>query len=130
MTLEVILFRNQKIEEKIKILFTFALYSFLSTCYLVSLMDSQNYFGVFISVPHLVDNNAKIVDERSRNLICDCTLPSLLVYFITNITKYKDTYHNLRYVVDSKFLESTICIFLPIALIFAVHNNISNFELL
>ena len=37
-------------------------------------------FGVFLSVPHLVDNYAKIVDERGRNLICDCTLPTFLVF--------------------------------------------------
>ena len=36
-------------------------------------------FGVFLSVPHLVDNYNKIVDERGRNLLCDRTLPSLLV---------------------------------------------------
>ena len=36
-------------------------------------------FGGFLSVPHLVDNYAKIVDERGRNLMCDRTLPSLLV---------------------------------------------------
>ena len=34
---------------------------------------------VFLSVLHLVDNYAKIVDERARNLMCDGTLQSLLV---------------------------------------------------
>ena len=38
-------------------------------------------FCVFPSVPHLVDNYAKTVDERGRNLMCDRTLPSLFVYF-------------------------------------------------
>ena len=38
-------------------------------------------FCVFPSVPHLVDNYAKIVDERGRNFMCDRTLPSRLVYF-------------------------------------------------
>ena len=37
------------------------------------------FFWVFVSVPHLVDSYAKIVDERGRNLMCDRTLPSLLV---------------------------------------------------
>ena len=38
-------------------------------------------FCVFPSVPHLVDNYAKIVDERGRNLMCDRSLPSRLVCF-------------------------------------------------
>ena len=40
-------------------------------------------FGFFLSVPHLVDNKVKIVDEPGgggRNLMCDRTLSSLLVY--------------------------------------------------
>ena len=41
-------------------------------------------FCVFLSVPHLVDNYAKIVDERVRNLMCDRTLPSRLVSYIMN----------------------------------------------
>ena len=36
-------------------------------------------FCVFLSVPHLVDNYAKIVAERGLNLMCDRTLPSCLV---------------------------------------------------
>ena len=36
-------------------------------------------FWVFLSLPHLVDNYVKIVDERGRNLMCDCILPSRLV---------------------------------------------------
>ena len=39
---------------------------------------------VVLSVPHLVDNYAKIVDERGRNLMCERTLPSRLVWFIHN----------------------------------------------
>ena len=31
-------------------------------------------------MPQLVDNQAKIVDERGRNLMCDRTLPSRLVW--------------------------------------------------
>ena len=41
-----------------------------------------DFFCVFPSVSHLVDNYAKIVDERGRNLMCDCTLPSRLVAII------------------------------------------------
>ena len=36
-------------------------------------------FWVFLCVPHLVDYYAEIADERGRNLICNRTLPSLLV---------------------------------------------------
>ena len=44
------------------------------------LWDSQkNNFWVFLSVPHLVDNYAKIVDGRGGNLMCHRTLPSRLV---------------------------------------------------
>ena len=39
----------------------------------------ENNFWVFSSVPHLVDNYANIVDDRGRNLMCDRTLPSLIV---------------------------------------------------
>ena len=31
-------------------------------------------------MPHLVDNQAKIVNERGWNLMCDRTLPSCLVW--------------------------------------------------
>ena len=37
-------------------------------------------FCVFLSIPHLVDNYAKIVDERGRNLMSNRTLPSRLVF--------------------------------------------------
>ena len=40
---------------------------------------AKNNFWVFLSVPHLVDNYAKIVDGRGRNLMCHRTLPSHLV---------------------------------------------------
>ena len=40
---------------------------------------AKNKFWVFLSVPHLVDNYAKIVDGRGRNLMCHRTLPSRLV---------------------------------------------------
>ena len=36
-------------------------------------------FWVFLSVFHLVENYAKIVDNRGRNFMCNRTLPSLLV---------------------------------------------------
>ena len=42
---------------------------------------AKNNFWVFLSVPHLVDNYAKIVDGRGRNLMCHRTLPSRLVLF-------------------------------------------------
>ena len=42
-----------------------------------------NFLG-FLSVPNLVDNYAKVVDERGRNLMCNRTLPSLLVLKQTN----------------------------------------------
>ena len=37
------------------------------------------FLVLFHFVPDLVDNYAKIVDERGRNLMCDGTLPSRLV---------------------------------------------------
>ena len=43
-----------------------------------------NFWG-FLSVPHLVDNYAEIEDERGRNLVCNRTLPSLLVCFCNSL---------------------------------------------
>ena len=50
---------------------------------------AKNNFWVFLSVPHLVDNYAKIVDGRGRNLMCHRTLPSRLVFFKKIITMLK-----------------------------------------
>ena len=48
----------------------------------------KNNFWVFLSVPHLVDNYAKIVDGRGRNLMCHRTLPSRLVgCLVSNVKK-------------------------------------------
>ena len=41
---------------------------------------AKNNFWVFLSVPHLLDNYAKIVDGRGRNFMCHRTLPSRLVH--------------------------------------------------
>ena len=46
------------------------------------ILKNTSIFGGFLSVPHLVDNYSKIVDERGRNLMCDFTLSSLLVPII------------------------------------------------
>ena len=43
---------------------------------------AKNNFWVFLSVPHLLDNYAKIVDGRGRNFMCHRTLPSRLVCFM------------------------------------------------
>ena len=44
---------------------------------------NMNFCGS-LSVPHLVDNYAKNVDERGRNIMCERTLPSVLVSFPAN----------------------------------------------
>ena len=64
-------------------------------------------FWVFQSVAHLVDNYAKIVDERGRNLIGNRTLPSLLVS-----TAVKRCLRQLYYTVA--FLHIVLFISLPI----------------
>ena len=51
----------------------------LSFCSNTNILKKYMSFWGFLSVPDLVDNYAKIVDERGRNLMCDRTLPSLLV---------------------------------------------------
>ena len=70
---------------------------FTSLCYLLWRLFFRSYnlaleairfekylnFWVFLCVPHLVDNYAKIVDERGRNFMCNRTLPSLLVLFLS-----------------------------------------------
>ena len=43
---------------------------------------AKNNFWVFLSVPHLLDNYAKIVDGRGRNFMCHRTLPSRLVCYM------------------------------------------------
>ena len=45
----------------------------------------------FLSLHHLVDNYAKIVDERGRNMMCVRTLPSLLSVFRALSTYTRDT---------------------------------------
>ena len=52
-----------------------AIFSFIHQFFFKKKVD----FLGFLTVPHLVDNYAKIVDEPVRNLMCDSTLPSLLV---------------------------------------------------
>ena len=42
---------------------------------------AKNNFWVFLSVPHLLDSYAKIVDGRGRNFMCHRTLPSRLVHY-------------------------------------------------
>ena len=42
-------------------------------------LKNTSIFIIFLSVPHLVDNYAKILDEGGRNHLCNRTLPSLLV---------------------------------------------------
>ena len=56
---------------------------------------AKNIFWVFLSVPHLVDNYAKIVDGRGRNLMCHCTLPSRLFWLIFNLKLSKNCFLRL-----------------------------------
>ena len=49
--------------------------SFLSYINLKKILE----FLFFFYVPHLVDNHAKIVDKRFRNLMCSCTFECRLV---------------------------------------------------
>ena len=50
---------------------------------------AKNNFWVFLSVPHLLDNYAKIVDGRGRNFMCHRTLPSRLVAFSLKLKQKK-----------------------------------------
>ena len=52
---------------------------------------AKNNFWVFLSVPHLVDNYAKIVDGRGRNLMCHRTLPGRLVALSYQLVKTSNT---------------------------------------
>ena len=58
---------------------------------------AKNNFWVLLSVPHLVDNYAKFVDGRGRNLMCHRTLPSRLVFFIQKVVMMgsKIKYHEI-----------------------------------
>ena len=53
---------------------------FTPLSYLLWRLSFRSYTNFFPSVSHLVDNYAKIVDERGRKLMCDRTIPSRLVY--------------------------------------------------
>ena len=47
-----------------------------SFCPYIKFFKNTWIFGGFLSVPHLVDKYAKIVDEQGRNFMCDHTLPT------------------------------------------------------
>ena len=72
-------------------IFSFIQQFFFFEKYLNFLCFSVPHF----SVPHLVDNYAKIVDERGRNLMCDRTLPSRLVRFMPKICFLSQLYVGL-----------------------------------
>ena len=46
------------------------------------LNDVYIFESFHLSLHHLVANYVKNVDERGRNIMCVCTLPSLLVFLI------------------------------------------------
>ena len=54
----------------------------------------KNNFLGFLSVPHLVDNYAKIVDGRGRNLMCHRTLLSRLVIFSFLVSLFLETLYS------------------------------------
>ena len=68
---------------------------------------AKNNFWVFLSVPHLVDNYAKIVDGRGRNLMCHRTLPSRLVCFC-NSKSFLQLYIVLLWISISPLITSPI----------------------
>ena len=73
-------------------------------------MKNTWIFCVFPSVPHLVVNYAKIVDDRGRNLICGRTLPSRLVY----IFHFRPLRIEFILVIDRLYFLNfvSICVFL------------------
>ena len=52
----------------------------LSYCSYFIFLKNIWFFGGFLSVPHLIDNNAKIEAEQCRKLISDLTLLSQLCF--------------------------------------------------
>ena len=46
------------------------------------LLNDTYVLESFLSVTHLVANLVKNVDERGRNIMCERTFPSLLVYIV------------------------------------------------
>ena len=71
-------------------------------------------FCVFASVPHLVDNYAKIVDERGRNFMCDRTIPSqsLRLLMIDETKSFVTIEHTLLVSSNHAILTFTILKFL------------------
>ena len=48
---------------------------------ITGLLNNIYVFKIFLSLPHLVANEVKNVDELGRNIMCDRTLHSLLVFY-------------------------------------------------
>ena len=67
----------------------------------------KNNFWVFLSVLHLVDNYAKIVDARGRNLMCHRTLPSRLVLPYSHFLRLENERRDLSYHSVAKLSLST-----------------------
>ena len=49
-------------------------------------------FWGFLSVPHLVENYAKIVDERGRNFMCDRTFITLRLLLLMHRLWYQASF--------------------------------------
>ena len=75
-------------------------------------------FWVFLYVPQLVDNYDKIVDERGRNLICGCTLPSLLVYYKIKLNSCYTIHRTWIFCTFYALLYNLYCLSLTIDLLF------------
>ena len=66
-------------------------------CFYTNFLKNILTLGSFPSVPNMVDNYAKNVDERGRNFMCEHTLPSLFVLVRFNLKILFSTAASLPY---------------------------------
>ena len=90
-------------------------YLFVHTSFFFFLKNTW-IFCVFLAVHHLVDNYAKIVDERGRNLMCDRTLPSRLVFPRVWKDYFLNSLNSLSFSWEIEFLS-------PMLFVIASHKN-------
>ena len=88
----------------------------------------KKHFWVFLSVPHLVDNYAKIVDGRGRNFMCHRTLPSRLVLFNNQRAFHAFKTHLLPVASDIDKISNNKDKFTPNSTIF-MYLSVSSFVL-
>ena len=81
-------------------------------CFYTNFLKNILTLGSFPSVPNMVDNYAKNVDERGRNFMCEHTLPSLFVLVRFNLRFFFQLLHLCHIVPYTlQSMSAHICLF-------------------